>query len=82
MPPVEKLNLSDVLQCGLDLSDEWPNEEEKRRFQKLKEDIIKKEKEEFLADECVGATQDFTEAGKKQRKRDELHPSQLVLAGD
>ncbi|XP_075613682.1 leucine-rich repeat-containing protein 27 isoform X1 [Balearica regulorum gibbericeps] len=79
MPPVEKLNLSDLLQCGLDLSDECPNEEEKRRFQKLKEDIIKKEKEEFLADECVGATQDFTEAGKKQRKREELYPESASL---
>ncbi|KAM9282034.1 leucine-rich repeat-containing protein 27 [Cariama cristata] len=51
MPPVEKLNLSELLQSGLDLSDEWPNEEEKLRFQKLKEEIIKNEKEEFLADE-------------------------------
>lgn len=25
---VEKLNLGELLQCGLDLSGEWPNEEE------------------------------------------------------
>ncbi|XP_032848309.2 leucine-rich repeat-containing protein 27 [Tyto alba] len=56
MPPVEKLNVSELLQSGLELSDEWPNEEEKLRFQKLKEEIIKDEKEESLADEHVGAT--------------------------
>lgn len=28
MPPVEKLNLSELLQSSLDLSDEWPSEEE------------------------------------------------------
>lgn len=72
MPPVEKLNLSELLQSSLDLSEEWPNEEEKLRFQELKEEIIKDEKEEFLADEHVGAIHDFTEAGKKRRKKKQL----------
>ncbi|XP_029887174.1 leucine-rich repeat-containing protein 27 isoform X4 [Aquila chrysaetos chrysaetos] len=79
MPPVEKLNLSELLQSSLDLSDEWPNEEEKLRFQKLKEEIIKDEKEELLADEHVGATHDFTEAGKSHRKQEHLYSESATL---
>ncbi|XP_014800709.1 PREDICTED: leucine-rich repeat-containing protein 27 [Calidris pugnax] len=71
VPPIEKLNLSEVLQSNLDLSEEWPNEEEKLRFQKLKEEIIKDE--ECLADKHVGATQDFTEAGKRHRENKSAH---------
>ncbi|XP_075011504.1 leucine-rich repeat-containing protein 27 [Calonectris borealis] len=73
MPPVEKLNLSELWQSSLDLSEEWPNEEEKLRFQKLKEEIIKHEREEFLADERVGAVHDFTEAGRNHRKKEQLY---------
>ncbi|KAM6390726.1 leucine-rich repeat-containing protein 27 isoform 1-T2 [Pluvialis apricaria] len=72
MPPVERLNLSELLQSSLDLSEEWPNEEEKLRFQELKEEITKDEKE-FLADKHVGAIHDFPEAGKNHRRKDELH---------
>ncbi|KAM6066749.1 leucine-rich repeat-containing protein 27 [Chlamydotis macqueenii] len=72
MPPVEKLNFSELLRASLDLSDEWPNEEEKLRFQKLKEEIIRREKEEFLAGKCVGAIRDLTAAGKKHRKNKQL----------
>ncbi|XP_052656047.1 leucine-rich repeat-containing protein 27 [Harpia harpyja] len=79
MPPVEKLNLSELLQSSLDLSDEWPNEEEKLRLQKLKEEIIKDEKEELLADEHVGATHDFTEAGKSHRKQEHLYSESATL---
>ncbi|XP_063194355.1 leucine-rich repeat-containing protein 27 [Chroicocephalus ridibundus] len=53
MAPVEKLHLSELLQSSFDASEEWPNGEEKLRFQKLKEEIIKYEKEEFLADEHI-----------------------------
>ncbi|PKU43220.1 leucine-rich repeat-containing protein 27 [Limosa lapponica baueri] len=53
VPPVEKLHLSEALRSSLDLSEEWPNEEEKLRFQKPKEEIIKDEKEEFLADKHI-----------------------------
>lgn len=78
MPPVEKLNLSELLQSSLDLSDEWPSEEEKLRFQKLKEEIIKDEKEELIADEHVGATH-FTEAGKSHRKQEHLYSESATL---
>ncbi|KAM6093423.1 LOW QUALITY PROTEIN: leucine-rich repeat-containing protein 27 [Theristicus caerulescens] len=64
MPPVERLNLSELLQ-------EWPNEEEELRFQRP-EEIIKDEKEEFLAAERVGAIHDFTEAGDNRRKNEQL----------
>lgn len=70
MAPVEKLHLNELLQSSFDASEEWPNREEKLRFQKLKEEIIKYEKEEFLADEHVGAIQGFTEAGKRHRKNE------------
>ncbi|XP_076194134.1 leucine-rich repeat-containing protein 27 [Aptenodytes patagonicus] len=79
MPPVEKLNLSELLQSSLDLSEEWPNEEEKLRFQKLKEEIIKDEKEEFLADKCIGGIHDFTEAGKNHRKKEQLYSESASL---
>ncbi|KAM6203862.1 leucine-rich repeat-containing protein 27 [Sarcoramphus papa] len=79
MPPVEKLNLSELLQSSLDLSDEWPNEEEKQRFQKLKEEIIKDEKEGFLTYERVGATHDFIEAGKNHRKKEQLYSESASL---
>ncbi|KAM6265974.1 leucine-rich repeat-containing protein 27 isoform 1-T1 [Porphyrio hochstetteri] len=72
MPPVEKLNLSDLLQPGLDLSEEWPNEEEKQRFQKLKEEMIKQEKEEFLAykrDSCGEASWNVQVGSRKGAER-------------
>ncbi|XP_075360343.1 leucine-rich repeat-containing protein 27 [Mycteria americana] len=84
MPPVEKLNLSELLQSSLDLSEEWPNEEEELRFRRLKEEIMKDEKEEFLADEHVGAIHDVTEAGKNHREKERKNGStrsQLVGAG-
>uniref|UniRef100_A0A8C0IXL1 Leucine rich repeat containing 27 n=1 Tax=Chelonoidis abingdonii TaxID=106734 RepID=A0A8C0IXL1_CHEAB len=51
MPPVEKLNLTELMKSSLDLSDEWPNEEEMLRFQKLRKKMVKDEKEEFLANQ-------------------------------
>ncbi|KAM9549175.1 leucine-rich repeat-containing protein 27, partial [Guaruba guarouba] len=49
-PAVVELSLSELLQSSLDLSQEWPSEEEKRRFQKLRSEITGKEKGELLAD--------------------------------
>ncbi|XP_060097368.1 leucine-rich repeat-containing protein 27 isoform X1 [Heteronotia binoei] len=51
MPPIEKLNLTDVVKSSMDLSDGWPNEEEMIRFQKLREEIMQKERDEYLADQ-------------------------------
>ncbi|XP_077206298.1 leucine-rich repeat-containing protein 27 isoform X3 [Paroedura picta] len=51
IPPIEKLNLTDVVKSSLDLSDDWPNEEEMIRFQKLREEMIQDEREEYLADQ-------------------------------
>ncbi|XP_048362110.1 leucine-rich repeat-containing protein 27 isoform X2 [Sphaerodactylus townsendi] len=51
MPPIEKLNLTDLVKSSLDLSDGWPNEEEMVRFQKLREEMIQDEREEYLADQ-------------------------------
>uniref|UniRef100_A0A8D2IYY6 Uncharacterized protein n=1 Tax=Varanus komodoensis TaxID=61221 RepID=A0A8D2IYY6_VARKO len=48
MAPVEKLNLTDFMKSSLDLSDGWPNEEEMIRFQKLRDELIQDEREEYL----------------------------------
>ncbi|XP_025971700.2 leucine-rich repeat-containing protein 27 isoform X1 [Dromaius novaehollandiae] len=79
MPAVEKLNLTELLQSSLDLSDEWPNEGEKLRFQKLKEEIIKNEKEEFLANQHFVVLHDFTEVGKNHRKKEQLYSKSARL---
>ncbi|XP_069467518.1 leucine-rich repeat-containing protein 27 isoform X2 [Ambystoma mexicanum] len=48
MPPVEKLKLADLMKSSLELSEEWPNEEEMKLFQHLKRQIMQNEKEEFI----------------------------------
>ncbi|KAJ7324098.1 hypothetical protein JRQ81_017118, partial [Phrynocephalus forsythii] len=53
MPPIEKLNLTDITKSSLDLSDGWPNEEEMIRFQKLRDEIIQDEREEYLTSKIV-----------------------------
>lgn len=61
------------------MSDDWPNEEEKLRFQKLKEEIIKDEREEFLADQSLSAIHDFTKAQKNHGKNRELYSESAGL---
>ncbi|XP_067389464.1 leucine-rich repeat-containing protein 27 [Emydura macquarii macquarii] len=78
MPPVEKLNLTELMKSSLDLSDEWPNEEEMLRFQKLREEIVKDEKEEFLANQDLdlkATMQEFAELRKNGRKKERLYKS-------
>ncbi|XP_034994304.2 leucine-rich repeat-containing protein 27 isoform X1 [Zootoca vivipara] len=53
IPPVEKLNLTDFTKSSLDLSDGWPNEEEMVRFQKLRDELIQDEREEYLGNKMV-----------------------------
>ncbi|XP_072851483.2 leucine-rich repeat-containing protein 27 [Pogona vitticeps] len=53
MPPIEKLNLTDITKSSLDLSDGWPSEEEMIRFQKLRNEIIQDEREEYLTSKIV-----------------------------
>nr|XP_033798647.1 leucine-rich repeat-containing protein 27 isoform X3 [Geotrypetes seraphini] len=48
MPPIEKLQLSDLMKSSLESSEEWSNEEELKRFEKLKQMIIQEEMKEFL----------------------------------
>lgn len=67
------------MQSSLDVSDDWPNEEEKLKFQKLKEEIIKGEKEEFLADQGLSAIRDLTKAQKNHGKNRELYPESAGL---
>ncbi|XP_054828832.1 leucine-rich repeat-containing protein 27-like [Eublepharis macularius] len=51
MPPIEKLNLTDLMKSSMDLSDGWPNEEEMIQFQKMREEMMQDEREEYLVDQ-------------------------------
>ncbi|CAM5157159.1 leucine-rich repeat-containing protein 27 [Chelonia mydas] len=83
MPPVEKLNLTELMKSSLDLSDEWPNEEEMLRFQKLREEMVKDEKEEFLANQDLNpkaTMQEFAEFRKNGRKKERLYHKSATLS--
>uniref|UniRef100_A0A674JG96 Leucine rich repeat containing 27 n=1 Tax=Terrapene triunguis TaxID=2587831 RepID=A0A674JG96_9SAUR len=83
MPPVEKLNLTELMKSSLDLSDEWPNEEEMLRFQKLREEMVKGEKEEFLANQDLNpkaTMQEFAEFRKNGRKKERLYHKSATLS--
>ncbi|XP_038266142.1 leucine-rich repeat-containing protein 27 [Dermochelys coriacea] len=83
MPPVEKLNLTELMKSSLDLSDEWPNEEEMLRFQKLREEMVKDEKEEFLANQDLNpkaTMQEFAEFRKNGRKKEKLYHKSATLS--
>lgn len=49
MIPVEKLNLSDLMKSSLDLSDGWPSEDEMIRFQKLRDELMQEERDEYMS---------------------------------
>ncbi|XP_060538894.1 leucine-rich repeat-containing protein 27 isoform X3 [Pantherophis guttatus] len=53
MPPVEKLNLADIMKSSLDLSDGWPNEEEMIRFKKLRDELIQDERQEYPEEKII-----------------------------
>ncbi|KAM9133181.1 leucine-rich repeat-containing protein 27 [Pangshura tecta] len=83
MPPVEKLNLTELMKSSLDLSDEWPNEEEMLRFQKLRKEMVKDEKEEFLANQDLNpkaTMQEFAEFRKNGRKKERLYNKSATLS--
>ncbi|XP_033882939.3 leucine-rich repeat-containing protein 27-like isoform X1 [Acipenser ruthenus] len=40
MPPIEKLKLTDLVKSSLELSEEWPNDEEMKRFEKLRKEMM------------------------------------------
>ncbi|XP_041116766.1 leucine-rich repeat-containing protein 27-like isoform X1 [Polyodon spathula] len=40
MPPIEKLRLTDLVKSSLELSEEWPNDEEMKRFEKLRKEMM------------------------------------------
>ncbi|XP_078499600.1 leucine-rich repeat-containing protein 27 isoform X4 [Lissotriton helveticus] len=48
MPPVEKLKLGELMRSSLELSDEWPNEQEMKLFQSLKQRIMQCEKDDLI----------------------------------
>nr|XP_014346353.1 PREDICTED: leucine-rich repeat-containing protein 27 isoform X4 [Latimeria chalumnae] len=50
MPHVEKLKLTE-LKSSLDVSEDWPNEEEMIRFEKLREEIIREDEKDIFHDQ-------------------------------
>ncbi|MGH0132445.1 UNVERIFIED_CONTAM: hypothetical protein FKN15_035952 [Acipenser sinensis] len=40
MPPIEKLKLTGLVKSSLELSEEWPNDEEMKRFEKLRMEMV------------------------------------------
>ncbi|XP_046928482.1 leucine-rich repeat-containing protein 27 [Lynx rufus] len=54
LPPVEKLNLSELGKSTASPED-WPGEEEIRRFWRLRQEIVEKQREEVLAKQLLPA---------------------------
>ncbi|XP_063818246.1 leucine-rich repeat-containing protein 27 isoform X2 [Pseudophryne corroboree] len=48
LPPVEKLNLKELMKSSLDLSDDWSTKEEMKQFEMLRNKIKEKEMEEMF----------------------------------
>nr|XP_056706234.1 leucine-rich repeat-containing protein 27 [Euleptes europaea] len=72
MPPIEKLNLTDIVKSSMDLSDGWPNEEEMIRFQKLREEMIQDEREEYLLDQKLHNESMISMFSRKSRAKPSL----------
>lgn len=54
LPPVEKLDLTELGKSTASPED-WPGEEEIRRFWRLRQEIVEKEREEVLAKQLLPA---------------------------
>uniref|UniRef100_A0A8D0C6S0 Leucine rich repeat containing 27 n=1 Tax=Salvator merianae TaxID=96440 RepID=A0A8D0C6S0_SALMN len=78
MPPVEKLNLTDIMKSSLDLSDGWPNEEEMIRFQKLRDELIQDEREEYMATKV--AANESMPSLKSTRTKESISRKSSVLS--
>ncbi|XP_062832176.1 leucine-rich repeat-containing protein 27 isoform X3 [Anolis carolinensis] len=81
MPPVEKLNLTDIMKSSMDLSDGWPNEEEMIRFQKLRDKLIQDEKEEYQANKMV-ANESMPALRRTRTKESLSQKSSMVSSRD
>ncbi|XP_029465848.1 leucine-rich repeat-containing protein 27 isoform X2 [Rhinatrema bivittatum] len=69
IPSVERLQLSDLMKSSLVSSEEWPNEEEMQRFERLKQMIIQDEMEEFVGPDLE--LENMTCEASKQKRKDE-----------
>lgn len=72
-PPVEKLDLSD-LRKSADSWEDWPSEEEIRRFWKLRQEIVEKEQAEVLQNQLL-AMELPPNLRAVLRSRDEARPN-------
>ncbi|XP_030058846.1 leucine-rich repeat-containing protein 27 [Microcaecilia unicolor] len=75
MKPVEKLQLSGLMKSSLESSEEWPNEEEMQRFEKLKQMIIQEEMKEFIGQDME--LQTMTHEDLKSRRQQETPQNTL-----
>lgn len=73
MPPVEKLDLSE-LRKSADSYEDWPSEEEIRRFWKLRQEIVEKEQAEVLQNQLL-AMELPPNLQAVLRSREEVRPS-------
>ncbi|XP_032081359.1 leucine-rich repeat-containing protein 27 isoform X1 [Thamnophis elegans] len=78
MPPVEKLNLADIMKSSLDLSDGWPNEEEMIRFKKLRDELIQDERQDYPEDKI--ATNDSLLTLRRTRTKESLSRKSSILS--
>ncbi|XP_026566320.1 leucine-rich repeat-containing protein 27 [Pseudonaja textilis] len=78
MPPVEKLNLADIMKSSLDLSDGWPNEEEMIRFKKLRDELIQDERQEYPEDKIV--TNESMPTLRRTRTKESLSRKSSILS--
>ncbi|XP_070608551.1 leucine-rich repeat-containing protein 27 isoform X2 [Erythrolamprus reginae] len=78
MPPVEKLNLADIMKSSLDLSDGWPNEEEMIRFKKLRDELIQDERQEYPEDKII--TNESMPILRRTRTKESLSRKSSILS--
>lgn len=78
-PPVEKLDLSD-LRSSTGSSEDWPSEEEIRRFWKLRQEIVETEPAESLAHRLLPERLP-PNLSMALRAQDKEHPGPRHVAG-
>ncbi|XP_039193373.1 leucine-rich repeat-containing protein 27 isoform X2 [Crotalus tigris] len=78
MPPIEKLNLADLMKSSLDLSDGWPNEEEMIRFKKLRDELIQDERQEYPEDKIV--TNESMPTLRRTRTKESISRKSSILS--
>lgn len=75
MPPVEKLKLGELMRSSLELSDEWPNEQEMKLFQSLKQRIMQREKDDLIPGQPYSFRGGIAEDSRSKKKDSKKIPA-------